>query len=119
MPKILCLVSIQLYYVWVLDFQELSKSLWYLSSSRKFWNISSDTYFWLLGRNYLIYLKLKSPWRKSSSIFCNKTEILAHSEMNLVKIGTLKNRPGQTPPASQNSANLINYTQIYALLCFL
>ncbi len=51
--KILYFVHIQLYYVWVLDFRELSKSLWYLSPFWRFWNNSSDTYFWLLGRNYL------------------------------------------------------------------
>jgi hypothetical protein len=56
MSLILYLVSIQLYYVWVLDFREISKGLWYLSSSWRFWNISSDTYFWLFGRNCLIYL---------------------------------------------------------------
>ncbi len=56
MSLILYLVSIQLYYGWVLDFREISKGLWYLSSSWRFWNISSDNYFWLLGRNYLIYL---------------------------------------------------------------
>ncbi len=37
--------------------------------------------------------------------------------MNLVEFGTPKNCPGQTPPASQISAHLINYTQIYALFC--
>jgi hypothetical protein len=42
---------------------------------------------------------------------------LAHSEMNLVGFGTPKNCPGQTPPASQISGHLINYTQIYALFC--
>jgi hypothetical protein len=55
MSLILYLVSIQLYYVWVLDFRKISKGLWYLSSSWRFWNISSDTYFWLFGRHCLIY----------------------------------------------------------------
>jgi hypothetical protein len=36
--------------------------------------------------------------------------------MNLVGFGTPKNCPGQTPPASQISAHLINYSHIYALL---
>jgi hypothetical protein len=56
MSLILYLVPIQLYYVWVLDFREISKGLWYLSSPWRFWIISSDTYFWLFGRNHLIYL---------------------------------------------------------------
>jgi hypothetical protein len=37
--------------------------------------------------------------------------------MNLVGFDTPKNCPGPTPPASQISAHLINYTQIYALFC--
>jgi hypothetical protein len=56
MSLILYLVSIQSNYVCVLGFREISKGLWYLSSSWRFLNISSDTFFWLLGRNYLIYL---------------------------------------------------------------
>jgi hypothetical protein len=37
--------------------------------------------------------------------------------MNLVGFDTPKKCPSQTPPASQISAHLINYTQIYALFC--
>jgi hypothetical protein len=68
MSMILYLVYIQLYYVWVLDFREISKGLWYLSSSLRFWNISSDTYFWLFGRNYLMYLVIihRKPLKTTS-----------------------------------------------------
>ncbi len=37
--------------------------------------------------------------------------------MNLIGFSTPKNCSGQTHPASQISAHLINYTQIYALFC--
>ncbi len=64
-------------------------------------------------------LKLKSPVTSEKIEFYifNKIEILAHSEMSLVGFGTPKNFPDQTPPASQISAHLINYTQIYTLFC--
>ncbi len=51
------------------------------------------------------------------SKYFNKIEILAHSEMSLIKFRIPKSWPEHTPPTYQISAHLIKHTQIYELLC--